>query len=300
GYLLRNYVSHAIPCLGIEPTQATAQAARALGIEVISAFFGAGLSEKIRLEYRPASLIIANNVLAHVPDINDFVLGISKLLADDGVVSLEFPHLLNLLKECQFDTIYHEHYSYLSLGTVQTILQQVGLRVFDVEQLPTHGGSLRLWCCQQPAHYETSSRVAHVLALEADAGLTVPSTYRDFQLRVDTITAQLTQFLLQCRQERKTVVAYGAAAKGNTLLNYAGIDSDLISVVFDAAKSKQGKFLPGSHIPILSPDLLPAYKPDVVMILPWNIAAEVRSQLLQQHNTALTFVTAVPTLSISE
>ncbi|WP_259241397.1 class I SAM-dependent methyltransferase [Rheinheimera pacifica] len=300
GYLLKNYQAAGIPCLGIEPTTATANVARQLGLEVVSAFFGKMLAERLYTQYRQADLIIANNVLAHVPDINDFVSGISLLLSDNGAVSLEFPHLLNLLTQCQFDTIYHEHYSYLSLHTVQTILHTAGLRVFDVEQLPTHGGSLRLWCCHQQAQYETYDSLQQVLALETQARLTSPVAYHGFQQRVVGIATKLKDFLQQCHAEGKTVAAYGAAAKGNTLLNYAGIDSRLLPVVYDAAKSKQGKFLPGSHIPIVSPDLLVNNPPDVVIILPWNIADEIKAQLRQQCHTALTFVTAVPSLIISE
>lgn len=300
GYLLKNYLRHSIPCLGIEPTEATANAARNKGLEVVSEFFGVDLSYRLRQKYPLANLIIANNVLAHVPDINDFVLGIKHLLAESGAVSLEFPHLLNLMRDCLFDTIYHEHYSYLSLGVVQTILNKVGLRVFNVEQLATHGGSLRVWCCHDKAVFATNDSVGQILRMEAGAGLEDSSTYRNFQYRVNAIANEFRCYLQKCKQEGKTVVAYGAAAKGNTLLNYAGIDSDLISVVFDAAKSKQGKFLPGSHIPILPPVLLLEHKPDVIVILPWNLADEVKSIIHHQKIKAVTFVVAVPNLIISE
>lgn len=298
GYLLKNYVAAGIPCLGVEPTAATADAARELGIEVVSAFFGAQKATELVQDYRQADLIVANNVLAHVPDINDFVAGIAHLLAPEGTVSIEFPHLLHLLQWCQFDTIYHEHYSYLSLYTVQRIFAAAGLRVADVDVLGTHGGSLRVWFCHQHSQHLTKAAVSRVLDQEKQAGLQSAQAYRGFQARVDNVAAQLKSFLTECQQSGKQVVAYGAAAKGNTLLNYAGIKRELLAVVADAAPSKQGKFLPGSHVPIVSPAQLTDMKPNYVLILPWNISHEIISQLQLLHATGTRFVTAIPELRI--
>lgn len=297
GYLLRNYVAAGIPCLGVEPTDATASAARELGIDVVSAFFGAQKAAELAQDYRQADLIVANNVLAHVPDINDFVAGIARLLAPEGYVSVEFPHLLNLLQLCQFDTIYHEHYSYLSLYAVQRIFAAAGLRVVDVDVLGTHGGSLRVWLCHQNSQHLTKAAVGRVLEEERRAGLQSADAYRGFQARVDKVATQLKRFLTECQLSGKTVVAYGAAAKGNTLLNYAGIKCEQLAAVADAAPSKQGKFLPGSHIPIVSPAQLAALRPDYVLILPWNIADEIIAQL-DKSALHCKFVTAIPELVI--
>lgn len=298
GYLLRNYLAHAIPCLGVEPTQATAEAARKLGIEVVSEFFTTALSEKLRQQYRPANLIIANNVLAHVPDINDFAQGIKTLLATDGLASIEFPHLLNLIRQHQFDTIYHEHYSYLSLYSVQIVFAAVGLRIAHIEKLSTHGGSLRVWLCHADSAYRQDTSVVKLLAEEERAGLQTAEPYISFQRHVEQIATELKTFVTQCQKEHKTLLAYGAAAKGNTLLNYAGITVADIPAVFDAAPSKQGKFMPGSHIPIKDPQLLLAESPDYILILPWNIASEVQSQLQHLRMRGGQFVVAVPELRI--
>lgn len=298
GYLLKNYLAAGIPCLGVEPTTATATVAREQGIEVVSAFFGRALASELCTLRHKADLIIANNVLAHVPDINDFVAGISLLLADDGTVSIEFPHLLNLLTLCQFDTIYHEHYSYLSLHTACHIFRTVGLRVFRAEQLYTHGGSLRLWICHQDDPREIEPMVATLLQEEMTAGLLSSDSYRGFQARVNNIADSLQRFFATCAQHGQTVVAYGAAAKGNTLLNYAGINRSQLPVVVDAALSKQGKYLPGSHIPILSPDALKELKPDYVLVLPWNIRQEIIVQLNSVLSKNTRYVTMIPELSI--
>jgi len=249
GYLLQYVQQRGIPCLGIEPTRATAEAARARGIETIERFFGVALAE----ELEPADLVVANNVLAHVPDINDFVAGIARLLKPKGRASIEFPHLLRLLAGNQFDTIYHEHYSYLSLKVVQRIATAAGLAVVDVEELPTHGGSLRIWLAHQGAA-EPTVAVAVLLAQEMAAGLETLEAYADFQQRAETAKHGLLAFLLQAKREGRRVLGYGAAAKGNTLLNYAGIKPDLLPAVADRAPSKQGKHLPGSHIPVISPE----------------------------------------------
>ncbi|GAA3540164.1 class I SAM-dependent methyltransferase [Zobellella aerophila] len=298
GYLLKNYLTAGIPCLGVEPTTSTATVAREQGIEVVSAFFGRSLASELSTQYHKADLIIANNVLAHVPDINDFVTGIALLLADNGTVSIEFPHLLNLLTLCQFDTIYHEHYSYLSLHTACHIFRTVGLKVFKVEQLPTHGGSLRLWICHEHDPREIQPMVATLLQEEMAAGLLSSDSYRGFQARVNKIANCLQSFLATCAQHGHTVIAYGAAAKGNTLLNYAGINSSQLPVVIDTALSKQGKYLPGSHIPIFSPDSLRNINPDYVLVLPWNIRQEIVFQLKSVLNENTRYVTMIPELSI--
>ena len=286
GYLLQYVQQRGIPCLGIEPTRATAEAARAKGIETIERFFGVALAE----ELEPADLVVANNVLAHVPDINDFVAGIARLLKPEGRASIEFPHLLRLLEGNQFDTIYHEHYSYLSLRVVQRIAAAAGLDVVDVEKLGTHGGSLRLWLSHQGAE-EPTMAVDTVLDAEATAGLESLAAYADFQQRAEAAKHGLLEFLLSAKREGRRVLGYGAAAKGNTLLNYAGIRADLLPAVADRAPSKQGKLLPGSHILVISPEQLATEAADALLVLPWNLIEELRQQL---PNTQL--VTAIPEL----
>lgn len=280
GYLLRNFVDAGVPCLGIEPTASTAAAAEALGIPVLREFFGEALARQLAAEGRNADLIAGNNVYAHVPDINDFTRGLAALLKPEGVVTLEFPHLLQLIRHTQFDTVYHEHFSYLSLGVVQRIFAAAGLRVWDVEELPTHGGSLRVYGCRAGATRAVTDRVAEVLAQEQAEGLERAETYTAFQARADKVKDGLLAFLIEQKRAGKRMVAYGAAAKGNTLLNYAGVKPDLLPYVCDAAAAKQGKYLPGSHVPICAPQRLFDEKPDVVLILPWNLSAEV-SQLLE-------------------
>jgi len=290
GYLLQYVQQRGIPCLGIEPTRATAAAARAKGIETIECFFGVALAE----ELEPADLVVANNVLAHVPDINDFVAGIARLLKPTGRASIEFPHLLRLLKGNQFDTIYHEHYSYLSLRVVQRIAGTAGLSLVDVEELPTHGGSLRVWLAHQGV-IEPSAAVGGVLAAETTsaggAGLESSQAYAAFQQRAEAAKHGLLEFLLQAKREGKKVLGYGAAAKGNTLLNYAGIKPDLLAAVADRAPSKQGKWLPGNHIPVIRPEQLASRNPDALLVLPWNLIDELRQQLPGQE-----LVTAIPEL----
>lgn len=299
GYLLQHFLSSDIPCLGVEPTTATAIAARAKGIDIVEAFFGVTLANDLCADYGRADLIVANNVLAHVPDINDFVAGIARLLKPQGVCSVEFPHLLNLIKERQFDTIYHEHYSYLSLHSVRTIMQAAGLSVYKVEKLSTHGGSLRVWAGLTGA-VSIEPSVASVLTEEENLGLITEEGYRGFQAIVARVADHFLQFLQQAQQEQKKVVAYGAAAKGNTFLNYLQVNSELISAVFDAAPSKQGKFLPGSHIPILPPEQIAEFNPDYVVILPWNLREEVIGQLKSLVPEHCRFVTAIPELRINE
>lgn len=298
GYLLKNFLGR-MPCLGIEPTAATAAAAEALGIPVWRAFFGEDLAARLVAEGRQADLVAGNNVYAHVPDINDFTRGLALVLKPEGVVTLEFPHLMRLVEFCQFDTVYHEHYSYLSLSTVERIFAKAGLRIFDVAELPTHGGSLRVFGCRTGASHAEMPAVAALLAEESRRGMSELAYYTAFQPRADAVKNGFLRFLLEAKAQGKTVAAYGAAAKGNTLMNYAGIRPDLLPFVCDAAPSKQGKLMPGSHIPILPPDALRQTRPDFVVILPWNIAAEVRSQLSDLAAAGTRFVTAVPELTIA-
>ena len=286
GYLLQYVQQRGIPCLGIEPTKATAEAARAKGINTLEYFFGVELAEQLE----PADLVVANNVLAHVPDINDFVAGIARLLKPLGRASIEFPHLLRLLAGNQFDTIYHEHFSYLSLRVVQRIATAAGLAVVDVEELPTHGGSLRVWLAHQGAA-EATAAVEAVLSSEAVAGLERLNAYAGFQQRAEAAKHGLLEFLLQAKRQGRCVLGYGAAAKGNTLLNYAGVRADLLPAVADRAPSKQGKVLPGSHIPVISPEQFLSEAPDAILVLPWNLNEELRQQL---PDTEL--VTAIPDL----
>lgn len=294
GYLLKNFVSAGIPCLGIEPTASTATAAEKLGIPVMREFFGTALAHTLTTEGKQADLIIGNNVYAHVPDINDFTSALKKVLKPNGTITLEFPHLMRLLEHTQFDTVYHEHFSYLSLYTVGRIFAQAGLRVWDVEELPTHGGSLRIYGCHADDERPDTPAVAALQEEEERRGMRNRDTYSAFQVRADRIKDNLLSFLIEQKRSGKRVAAYGAAAKGNTLLNYAGVKSDLLAYVVDAAPSKQGKFLPGSHIPVLAPEVLRERRPDVILILPWNIANEVVAHHGYVHEWGCRFVVAVP------
>ena len=298
GYLLKNFVAAGIPCLGIEPTDNTADAAEKLGVPVMRRFFGAAVATELAASGQCADLICGNNVYAHVPDINDFTQGLRIALKQGGTVNLEFPHLLRLIEQNQFDTVYHEHFSYLSLTTVSKIFAAAGLRVLDVESLSTHGGSLRVYGCHLNDERQTSAAVAAMLESETRFGLQDLVLYEAFQKKADKAKNNFLIFLLEQKHAGKSIGAYGAAAKGNTLMNYAGIKSDLIDFVCDAAASKQHMFMPGSHIPILSPDALPERKPDWVVIFPWNIADEVM-QLQQQVLTwGGKFVIAIPALKV--
>lgn len=296
GYLLSNFVAAGIPCLGIEPTGDTAAAAEAQGIPVLREFFGAALGQHLAAEGRQADLIVGNNVYAHVPDINDFTSGIKAALKPGGTLTLEFPHLLRLIEQTQFDTVYHEHFSYLSLYTVQRIFAAQGLRVWDVEQLPTHGGSLRVYGIHADDARATTAAVTTILTAEAQGGLRDLAVYHAFQARADQIKNDLLLYLIEQQRTGRKVAAYGAAAKGNTLLNYAGIKPDLLPFVCDAAPAKQGKYLPGSHVPILTPNVLTEQRPDEVLVLPWNIAHEVCEQYADLERQGTRFVTAVPYL----
>jgi SAM-dependent methyltransferase len=299
GYLLKNFLAAGIPCLGIEPTASTATAAEALGIRVLREFFGERLGNELAADGRQADLLIGNNVFAHVPDINDFTRGLKTALKPGGTITLEFPHLLRLIAENQFDTIYHEHFSYLSLQAVTRIFEHAGLKVWDVEELPTHGGSLRIYGCHASAARQPEPRVTRILAEEQSAGLLALETYHSFQACAVKVKDDFLTFLLEQKRAGKKVAAYGAAAKGNTLLNFAGIKPDLLPFVCDAAPAKQGKFLPGSHIPIRSPEVLENASLDFLLILPWNIAREVMAQSASLHKNGTRFVTAVPKLRIS-
>lgn len=298
GYLLKNFVAGGIPCLGIEPTDGTAEAAEGLGIPVLREFFGSELAERLAAGGQKADLIVGNNVYAHVPDINDFTKGLKALLKPGGTITLEFPHLMRLITQTQFDTIYHEHFSYLSLGTVVRIFESCGLRVWDVEQIPTHGGSLRIYGGHAEDARPAEPSVAALLSDELASGLEDLNTYAAFQAAADRVKDALLSFLIGQKRAGKKVAAYGAAAKGNTLLNYAGVKPDLLPVVYDAAPSKQGKFMPGSHIPILPPERLNEDRPDFLLILPWNIAAEVMQQNSALAEQGARFVTAVPALEV--
>ena len=298
GYLLKNFLAAGIPCLGIEPTNSTAAAAEQLGIPVMREFFGEVLGKQLTVRGQQADLIAGNNVYAHVPDINDFTRGLKVVLKPGGTITLEFPHLMRLVEQAQFDTVYHEHFSYLSLQTVSRIFSVAGLRVWNVEELPTHGGSLRVYGCHQDDPRLTQATVSDVLQEEIHYGLQDLNTYLSFQPRADKIKDDLLSFLIEQKRLGKKVAAYGAAAKGNTLLNYAGVKTDLVEFVCDAALAKQGKFMPGSHIPILNPSEMLNRQFDYVLILPWNIANEVIKQNEQLSALGKKFVTAAPLLKI--
>ena len=298
GYLLKNFVAAGIPCLGIEPTASTAAAAEARGVPTLREFFTTDLARRLAGEGRQADLIAGNNVYAHVPALNNFTRALEIALKPGGTITLEFPHLMRLIEQVQFDTVYHEHFSYFSLYTAQRVFESGGLRVWDVEELPTHGGSLRVYGCRADDPRMDSPRVAAVLAAEERAGLREIATYRAFQARAERVKDDLLRFLHAEKHAGRKVAAYGAAAKGNTLLNYAGVTPDLLPYVCDAAPSKQGKLMPGSHIPIVAPEILGERKPDTVIILPWNIKAEVMRNLAYVREWNGRFVTAVPRLAI--
>ena len=298
GYLLKNFVAAGIPCLGIEPTDSTAEAAEQLGIPVLREFFGEALGQQLTAKGQQADLIAGNNVYAHVPDINDFTRGLKAALKPGGTITLEFPHLMRLIDQAQFDTVYHEHFSYLSLQTVSRIFAAAGLRIWNVEELASHGGSLRVYGCHQDDPRSTQVAVSSVSQAEIQHGLQDLSTYLKFQPRADKIKDNLLSFLIEQKRLGKKVVAYGAAAKGNTLLNYAGVKPDLVEFVCDAAQAKQGKFMPGSHIPILHPGEMLNRTFDFVLILPWNIVQEVVQQNASLKTKGVRFVTAVPELAV--
>lgn len=301
GYLLQYVQQAGVPCYGVEPTASTAAAARARGIEIVERFFGVALARELTAQGRQADLTAANNVLAHVPDINDFVAGFALLLKPQGVATFEFPHLLRMVLECQFDTAYHEHYSYLSLTSVQRIFAANGLQVFDVEELPTHGGSLRVFAQRSDAgRRAVAPAVAALLAREQAAGVTTPAFYAGFQHEAERVKRELLAFLLQAKRDGLKVGAYGAAAKGNTLMNFAGVRPDLLPYVVDLNPAKQGKYMPGSRVPIVDEARLRRDRPDRVLILPWNLRTEITAQLGYIREWGGRFVTAVPRLAVEE
>lgn len=298
GYLLQHVVGAGIPCLGIEPAENVARVARAKGIPTEVAFFGRNLAERLVAQGHAADLVICKNVLAHVPDINDFVTGITTMLKPEAVHTVEFPHLLNLIEETQFDTIYHEHFSYLSLLAVMRLFSRHGLRVFDAEEVPTHGGSLRVFACREEASHVRTSSVERILEKECAAALDRPEGYSGFEAKVRKVREEFTTYLKTVRAEGRTIVGYGAAAKGNTFLNYCNVTTDQIDFVVDRNPVKQNTLLPGSRIPVRAPAALNAAQPADILILPWNIRDEVVGQLLHLRAEGTRFVTAVPRLVV--
>ncbi len=296
GYLLQYVQARGIPCLGVEPTASTAQAARSKGLQIEELFFGRASAQQLAERGWQADLMAANNVLAHVPDINDFLQGFAVLLKPTGVATFEFPHLLALMAQAQFDTLYHEHYSYLSLTAVQGLLQRNGLQLFDVERLPTHGGSLRIYVQRQNGAQPVQPTVASVLHEEQAAGVTTPAYYASLAPAAEQIKHALLRFLLDAKQAGRRVVGYGAAAKGNTLLNYTGVRSDLLAWVADANPHKQGQYLPGSRIPIVAPERIWAEQPSDILLLPWNLQAELTELLADTQRWGARLWVAVPQL----
>ena len=299
GYLLQYFKEKNIPVLGIEPTANTAQAAREKGIETVVDFFGVQLAKELAEKGIKADLLLGNNVLAHVPDIVDFVAGMKIALKEDGVITMEFPHLMQLVEHNQFDTIYHEHFSYLSFYTVQQIFASQGLVLFDVDEIPTHGGSIRIYA----KHTEDNSKpisqnVTSLLQKEREKGMDHLAYYDHFQKKALKVKLDFTDFLIQQKRAGKSVAAYGAAAKGNTLLNYCGIKNDLIDFVADANPHKQNKFLPASHIPVVDENYLKEHQPDYVIIFPWNLKEEITEQLSYIRDWEGKFVVPVPSLEI--
>jgi SAM-dependent methyltransferase len=299
GYLLQYVAARGIPCVGVEPTASTAARAREKSIAVIVEFFGTDLARRMVDQSMQADLLVANNVLAHVPNLNDFVAGIALLLKDRGMATLEFPHLQNLVAHNQFDTIYHEHFSYFSLGTVVRLFKAHGLTIFDVKELPTHGGSLRVYAQRDGGPYSQSKAVGALLKREEDAGLFSTDYYATYQEHVDNAKNELLRFLLEAKADGRPVGAYGAAAKGSTLINYAGIRPDLIPYVVDKSSAKKGKFLPGSRIPIVGIDRIVREKPHYVLILPWNIRDEIEDELRFVREWGGRFITAIPRLVVA-
>lgn len=302
GYLLQYFKRAGVPVLGIEPAKNVADVAeKERGIPTISEFFGTKLAEELRAKGMQADLLIGNNVLAHVPDINDFVEGLQMLLAEDGFLTMEFPHLMQLMEKTQFDTIYHEHFSYLSLRTVQQIFAAHGLRIFHVEELPTHGGSLRIFACHDASgRFPTRETVKALLQEERRAGLDRIETYRAFQQKVQKVKFDLLSCLIDLKRQGKTIVGYGAAAKGNTLLNYCGIRREFLDYVADRSPHKQGTLLPGSRIPVVAPDKIMETKPDCILILPWNLEGEIKEQLKDVRSWGAKFIVPIPDVHIVE
>lgn len=298
GYLLKHFLSRGVPVLGVEPAGNTAEVARVLGVRTDVAFFGVETGRALAARGDRADLMAANNVLAHVPDLNAFVGGFRHVLKAEGVLTFEFPHLLNLIEKVQFDTIYHEHYSYLSLLAVEQVLGAHGLKAFDVERLATHGGSLRLYCAHQAASHAETGALRDLRRIEAEAGLQCLETYDDFTARVEAVREDFLGFLKDARDEGLTISAYGAAAKGNTFLNYCGVTRDDIVCAYDANPAKQGRHLPGSHVPVFAPEAVTLTKPDYLLILPWNLTDEITRQMAHIADWGGRFVIAAPTTRV--
>jgi SAM-dependent methyltransferase len=298
GYLLRNFVERGIPCLGIEPAANVAEAAEAVGVPTLVAFFGHSLAARLARDGGAADLIAGNNVLAQVPDLNDFVAGLAALLKPDGVVTLEFPHLLRLIEDNQFDTIYHEHFSYFSLASVEALMARHGLRVFDVERLWTHGGSLRVFACRTASSRPECAGVRDVRGAEQAGGIHELATYQAFQARVEHTKRALLALLIRLKADGKRIAGYGAPGKGNTLLNYCGIRTDFVDFTVDRNPHKHGKFLPGTGIPILPPDAIERARPDYVLILPWNLKGEITRQLAHIRDWGGRFIVPIPEAEI--
>jgi SAM-dependent methyltransferase len=299
GYLLQHFLARGVRCLGVEPTASTAKAAREKGVPTVGEFFGAALAERLRAEHGAADLVLGNNVLAHVPDLNDFVAGVARLLAPGGFCTFEFPHLMRLMEFNQFDTIYHEHFSYFSFTTIAQVFAAHGLAMFDVEELPTHGGSLRIYA--QPGaggRRPRTARVAGLLAREAAEGVRDLAAYDRFQQRVHATKRGLLRFLVQAREEGKAVVGYGAPGKGNTLLNYCGIGTDFLDYTVDRNPMKKGTWTPGTRIPILDPDVIRETRPDYVLILPWNLREEIERKMSFIRDWGGRFVVPIPAVEI--
>ncbi len=293
GYLLKNFINKKIPCLGIEPTKSTYKKSLELNIPTLNDFFGTKISDHINNSFQKADLVIGNNVYAHVPNINDFTNGIKKILNKNGTVTLEFPHLLNLVKNNLFDTVYHEHYSYLSLYTVIRIFNKHNLKIYNVEKISTHGGSLRIYGCHDDENIKINENINTILKEEEDNGLLNIKKYKNLQSVADKVKLEFLEFINRIKKENKIIVAYGAAAKGNTLLNFCNVKNDMIDFVCDASEAKQNKFLPGSHIKILNPSFLYKKKVDYVLILPWNIKEEILNNFSSLKDRGVIFFTAI-------
>ncbi|MDR8390233.1 class I SAM-dependent methyltransferase [Aliifodinibius sp. S!AR15-10] len=298
GYLLKNFLANGVPILGIEPAENVAQAAIEKGIPTLVEFFGRELAEKLASENKRADLIIGNNVLAHVPDINSFVGGIKTLLKPEGVATLEFPHLLNLIEENQFDTIYHEHFSYISFLAVSAIFDSHGMNIFDVDEIPTHGGSLRIYASHKKSSHKEQDSTSALIDKELAAGLDQMSTYYTFSEGVQQVKRDLLEKLIEIKNEGKTIAGYGAAAKGNTLLNYCGIRTDMVDYVVDRNPNKAGKFLPGTHIPVKDVSTIKEDKPDYLFILPWNLKKEIIAQNSFIREWGGKFIIPIPQVQI--
>lgn len=300
GYLLQHFLDAGVPCLGVEPSRGVAEAARKKGIDTLTRFFGQATATDIAASREKADLVIGNNVLAHVPDLNDFVSGLGALVADDGIVTMEFPYLIRLMEENQFDTIYHEHFSYFSFSVVDRVFARHGLRIFDVEQLRSHGGSLRIYACKQDASRTVSERAGALLAREDEMGVNTTEFYSGFEQQVRKTKRALLEFLISAKEQGKVVVGYGAPGKGNTLLNYCGIRTDFLEYTVDRNPHKQNTFTPGTRIPIFDPSAIDETKPDYILILPWNLRDEIIDGLSHVRDWGCRFVVPIPEVRIIE